>query len=102
METRKINLVKAKRRGGGRETTQIDEMTMYYLNGLGLPTGPRVMLNFAKKEVTAVADGGARVGWKPARMYENVKMAGLSTSELPIEGAILVTALGTRSRRITK
>jgi len=45
----------------GRETTQTDEMTMYYLNGLGLPTSPHVTLNFADKEVTAVADNGAEV-----------------------------------------
>jgi len=76
-----MNLVKAKR--GEGETTQIDENAMYYLNGLGLPTSPHVTLNFADKEVAAVADNGAEVCCM-SEMYEDVIAAGLPTLELTI------------------
>jgi len=39
-----------------RDTIQIGEMVVCYLNDLGLPAGPHVRLNFADMEVTAVAD----------------------------------------------
>jgi hypothetical protein len=79
-----MNLVKVKRGRGGGETTQTDEMAMYYLNGLGLPTSPHVTLNFADKEFTAVADSGAEVCWLSEEMHEDVTAAGLPALELTI------------------
>jgi len=76
-----MNLVKAKRWEG--ETTQTDEMAMYCLNDLGLPTSPHLTLNFADKEVTAVADNGAEVCCM-SETYEDAIAAGLPTLELTI------------------
>jgi hypothetical protein len=72
------------------------------LNDLGLPASPHVELIFADKEVTVFVDSGAEVCLMSERIYEELILAGLPTSELPIEEAILVTALGTRSKRIKK
>jgi hypothetical protein len=55
-----------------------------YLNGLGLPASSHVTLNFADKEVTAVADRGAEVCWMCEEMYEDVTAAGLPALELTI------------------
>ena len=57
---------------------------MYCLNGLGLPTSPHVTLNFADKEVTAVADSGAEVCWISEQVYEDVTAAGLPALGLTI------------------
>jgi hypothetical protein len=51
---------------------------------------------------TAVADSGAEVCLMSERMYEELILAGLPTLKLPIEVSILVTALGTGSKRIKK
>ena len=45
----------------GGDITRIDEVAIYYLNYLVLPTSPHVKLMFADKKVTPVADSGAEV-----------------------------------------
>jgi hypothetical protein len=45
----------------GGDIIRIEEVAIYYLNDLGLPTSPHVKLMFADKEVTVVADSGAEV-----------------------------------------
>jgi hypothetical protein len=56
IKSQKKKLFKAKR----GETTQIDELAIYYSNYLGLPTSPHVKLMFSDKEVTAVATVGQK------------------------------------------
>ena len=77
-------------------------MAICYLNDLGLPASWHVTLMCADKEVTDVADSGAEVCLMSERIYEEFILAGLHTMELTSEGAILITALGTRSKRIKK
>ena len=56
----------------------------------------------ADKEVTDVADSGAEVCLMSESICEGLISAGLPTLDLPIEGAILITALVTLVTLVTR
>jgi hypothetical protein len=63
----------------GGVITKIDEVAIYYLNDLGLPTSPHVKLMFADKEITAIADSGAEVCLMSEKIYEELILPVLPT-----------------------
>jgi hypothetical protein len=55
-----------------------------------------------KFKFTAILDPGSEVNLLSERIYEELTEAGVEIPILPVEGVVLVTAFGRRSKRIRK
>jgi hypothetical protein len=63
---------------------------------------PYVKINFGSEEVNVLLDSGSQISLVAEEIYEKLMLKQYPMLTLPIKAAILVTALGKKSKRLNK
>ena len=75
-------------------------MLVLFINEANLANSPQVEIRVKECRFTAILHSGSEVNLLSERAYEKLIGTGLAILTLPVEGVILVTAFGGRSKRI--
>ena len=73
-----------------------------FINEANLANSPQVEIKAKECRFTAILDSGSEVNLLSERAYEKLNGTGLTIPTLPVEGVVLVTAFGKRSKRIRR
>jgi len=75
---------------------------IYYINENNLYGCPHVQLEIDEERLTAVFDKGAEISLMPERIFEDLLAKGLRAPQLPVVNGALITAFGSRTKRIKR
>ena len=75
---------------------------IYYINENSLYGCPYVQLDISDEKLIAVLDTGAEIPLMPERVFEDLLAKGLRAPQLPVVNGALITAFGSRSKRIKR
>lgn len=75
---------------------------IYYRNEDNLYGCPQVQLDIDEGRLTAVLDTGAEISLMPERIFEDLLAKGLRVPQLPVVNGALITAFGSRTKRIKR
>jgi hypothetical protein len=75
-------------------------VNMYYINENNLYGCPHVQLEIGEERLIAVSDTGVEISLMPERIFEDLLVKGLRAPQLPVVNGALITAFGSRTKRI--
>jgi hypothetical protein len=81
---------------------EITDVVVLFINEASLANSPQVQIKLHEFQFTAILDSGSEVNLISERVYEKLIDAGLQVPTLPVEGVVLVSAFGRRSKRIRR
>lgn len=81
---------------------QATDMVVFFISEAILANSPQVPIKMHKCQFIAILDSGSEVNLMSERVYEKLIETGLQVPTLPVEGVVLVTAFGRRSKRIRR
>jgi predicted aspartyl protease len=77
-------------------------VSIYYINENSLYGCPHVQLDIGEERIIAVLDKGAEISLMPKRIFEDLLAKGLRAPQLPVVNRALITAFGSRTKRIKR
>jgi hypothetical protein len=77
-------------------------IVVLFINEANLANSPQVRIKIQRCQFTAILDSGSEVNLMSERVYEKLLETGLPVPTLPVQGVVLVTAFGRRSKRIRR
>ena len=77
-------------------------VNIYYINENNLYGCPHVQLDIGEERLIAVLDTGAEISLMPERIFEDLLAKGLRAPQLPVVNGALITAFGSRTKRIKR
>jgi hypothetical protein len=80
----------------------MSELIVFYINEAYLNHCPRVEVRFGDQVVDCYNDSGSEVSVISEKLYDHLVLKGLSTYEIGINNAVLITAFGNRTKRLKK
>jgi len=78
------------------------EVTTYFINDENTKTFPHIDITIGNRNVKAVIDTGSEIRLITEDLYAHLLSQILEMLELKLQSTVLVTAVGSRSRRIKK
>jgi hypothetical protein len=78
------------------------EIMVYYINEKECGNCPHVEVVFGNESVSCILDTGAEKSIIAEGFYHRLIESGLPTLQLPVENVVLITAFGSKTRRVTK
>jgi hypothetical protein len=77
-------------------------MIVLFIHEASLASSPQVSIRVNKCQFTAILDCGSEVNLLSERAYDKLIETCVGIPILPVEGVVLVTAFGRRSKRIRR
>ena len=77
-------------------------MTTYFINDENMKNCPRIDIKIGNGNMKGVIDTGSEISLIKEDLYAHLLSQGLEMLELKLQSTVLVTAFGSRSRRIKK
>jgi len=77
-------------------------VTTYFINDENMKNCPRIDIKIGNGNMKGVIDTGSEISLIKEDLYAHLLSQGLEMLELKLQSTVLVTAFGSRSRRIKK
>ena len=73
---------------------------MFYVNEEKLNRCPRINISIGNQDIPAVIDTGSQISLMTEGLYHELKSEGVRGLELGVQNAVLVSAFGSKTKRI--
>jgi hypothetical protein len=92
--------VESKIKGG--VPSEEDVICFYYINEDNVETSPQIRVTIGKEQCKALIDTGCQCSVMSEELYEELKLKGLDSLELPMQNVVLKSAFTGRTKKVRR